>query len=122
MNLNQVTLPVRDMKSATEFYRKLGFTQIVQSEVWGSGFGSYGLPPPFDVLQRFALNPAWKHIRVSVEAGQGGEHSLAGIRQGNDLRFLRFLGSKDGNPGLLVYVRPPEVQHVSLPQASEQEE
>jgi catechol 2,3-dioxygenase-like lactoylglutathione lyase family enzyme len=34
MDLNQVTLPVRDMKSATEFYRKLGFTQIVQSEVY----------------------------------------------------------------------------------------
>ena len=31
MELNQVTLPVRDMDEATEFYRKLGFTQIVDS-------------------------------------------------------------------------------------------
>lgn len=32
MNLNQVTLPVRDMASATDFYRKLGFLQIVDTE------------------------------------------------------------------------------------------
>ncbi|WKD50560.1 VOC family protein [Microbulbifer spongiae] len=31
MNLNQVTLPVKDMESASEFYRKLGFTQIVDT-------------------------------------------------------------------------------------------
>lgn len=31
MNLNQVTLPVSDMDAATEFYRVLGFTQIVDS-------------------------------------------------------------------------------------------
>jgi len=31
MNLNQVTLPVKDMDAATEFYLKLGFTQIVDS-------------------------------------------------------------------------------------------
>lgn len=31
MNLNQVTLPVRDMNSATCFYRKLGFIQIVDT-------------------------------------------------------------------------------------------
>lgn len=31
MNLNQVTLPVDDMKAATAFYRRLGFTQIVDT-------------------------------------------------------------------------------------------
>lgn len=31
MNLNQVTLPVNDMTAATEFYLKLGFTQIVDT-------------------------------------------------------------------------------------------
>lgn len=31
MNLNQVTLPVKDMANATEFYRKMGFLQIVDS-------------------------------------------------------------------------------------------
>lgn len=31
MNLNQVTLPVNDMKAATAFYRKLGFLQIVDT-------------------------------------------------------------------------------------------
>ena len=31
MNLNQVTLPVRDMSKATEFYLQLGFTQIVDT-------------------------------------------------------------------------------------------
>ncbi|WP_299942917.1 VOC family protein [uncultured Microbulbifer sp.] len=31
MNLNQVTLPVNDMESASEFYRNLGFTQIVDT-------------------------------------------------------------------------------------------
>lgn len=31
MNLNQVTLPVNDMNKATEFYRMLGFTQIVDT-------------------------------------------------------------------------------------------
>lgn len=31
MNLNQITLPVRDMSEATSFYLKLGFTQIVDT-------------------------------------------------------------------------------------------
>jgi catechol 2,3-dioxygenase-like lactoylglutathione lyase family enzyme len=31
MNLNQVTLPVNDMDKSTEFYRILGFTQIVNA-------------------------------------------------------------------------------------------
>lgn len=31
MNLNQVTLPVLDMESATAFYRKMGFPQIVDT-------------------------------------------------------------------------------------------
>lgn len=31
MNLNQVTLPVKDMDEATLFYRRLGFTQIVDT-------------------------------------------------------------------------------------------
>ena len=31
MNLNQVTLPVKNMDEAASFYRKLGFTQIVDT-------------------------------------------------------------------------------------------
>lgn len=31
MELNQVSLPVRNMDEATRFYRELGFTQIVDS-------------------------------------------------------------------------------------------
>ena len=31
MNLNQITLPVRDMEISTKFYRDLGFTQIVDT-------------------------------------------------------------------------------------------
>lgn len=31
MNLNQVTLPVKDMAESTAFYRKMGFLQIVDS-------------------------------------------------------------------------------------------
>lgn len=31
MNLNQVTLPVSNMEISTTFYRKLGFTQIVDT-------------------------------------------------------------------------------------------
>lgn len=31
MDLNQVTLPVNDMKSATRFYRTMGFMQIVDT-------------------------------------------------------------------------------------------
>lgn len=31
MNLNQITLPVRDMPQATAFYRGLGFLQIVDT-------------------------------------------------------------------------------------------
>ena len=31
MNLNQVTLPVEDMQKATEFYRCMGFEQIVDT-------------------------------------------------------------------------------------------
>lgn len=31
VNLNQVTLPVREMDTATDFYRRLGFVQIVDT-------------------------------------------------------------------------------------------
>jgi len=31
MNLNQVTLPATDVKASVEFYRRMGFTQIVDS-------------------------------------------------------------------------------------------
>ena len=31
MNLNQITLPVNDMKQATNFYQTLGFTLIVDT-------------------------------------------------------------------------------------------
>ena len=31
MNLNQITLPVKDMKEATEFYKTLGFIHIVDT-------------------------------------------------------------------------------------------
>lgn len=31
MNLNQITLPVREIDEANDFYRRLGFTQIVDS-------------------------------------------------------------------------------------------
>ncbi len=31
MNLNQITLPVKDIVAATEFYLKLGFIQIVDT-------------------------------------------------------------------------------------------
>ena len=31
MNLNQITLPVKNLKECTSFYLKLGFTQIVDS-------------------------------------------------------------------------------------------
>lgn len=32
MNLNQITLPVNDMEITAAFYRRLGFTQIVDTE------------------------------------------------------------------------------------------
>jgi len=32
MNMNQVTLPVRDVEKVAAFYRELGLTQIVHSE------------------------------------------------------------------------------------------
>lgn len=32
MNLNQVTLPVKNMKQATDFYLKMGFLQIVETD------------------------------------------------------------------------------------------
>ena len=31
MNLNQVTLPAHDMEKSTEFYRRMGFLQIVDT-------------------------------------------------------------------------------------------
>ncbi len=45
MNLNQVTIPVYDMKSATDLYRRMGFMQIVDSAHYArfectEGFGN----------------------------------------------------------------------------------
>ncbi len=34
MNLNQITLPVRNMAQATDFYLKIGFLQIVDTEYY----------------------------------------------------------------------------------------
>jgi catechol 2,3-dioxygenase-like lactoylglutathione lyase family enzyme len=39
MNLNQVTLPARDVERSAEFYRRLGFTQIVNSLPHYARFG-----------------------------------------------------------------------------------
>ncbi len=52
MNLNQVTLPVKDMEMATGFYREMGFLQIVdtprcerfecpEDTFWGARFGMF---------------------------------------------------------------------------------
>ncbi|WOJ98220.1 VOC family protein [Congregibacter brevis] len=48
MNLNQVTLPVRDLPVANTFYKKLGFTQIVDSPHYArfecpDGHGTFSL-------------------------------------------------------------------------------
>jgi catechol 2,3-dioxygenase-like lactoylglutathione lyase family enzyme len=47
MNLNQITLPVKNMSQATKFYRKLGFTQIVDTPHYArfecSGGSSFSL-------------------------------------------------------------------------------
>ncbi|WP_439105803.1 VOC family protein [Congregibacter sp.] len=48
MNLNQVTLPVRDLPVANVFYIKLGFTQIVDSPHYSrfecpDGHGTFSL-------------------------------------------------------------------------------
>lgn len=34
MDLNQITIPCRDYAASVEFYRKLGFRQIVDSQRW----------------------------------------------------------------------------------------
>lgn len=34
MNLNQVTLPVSDMEAAVDFYRTLGFNQVVEGDTY----------------------------------------------------------------------------------------
>jgi len=48
MNLNQITLPVRDMKVATSFYQRLGLTLIVDTPHYArfecpEGDGSFSL-------------------------------------------------------------------------------
>ena len=55
MNLNQVTLPVSNMELATEFYMKLGFTQIVDTPHY-AGLNVLMVVPHFPfhlILKRF---------------------------------------------------------------------
>jgi predicted enzyme related to lactoylglutathione lyase len=42
MNMNQVTLPVNNIKKAVDFYLKLGFTQIVDSDHYARFVSSVG--------------------------------------------------------------------------------
>jgi len=42
MNMNQITLPVNNLKKAVDFYLKLGFSQIVNSEKYARFISSVG--------------------------------------------------------------------------------
>jgi catechol 2,3-dioxygenase-like lactoylglutathione lyase family enzyme len=64
MNLNQVTLPARDVARSAEFYRQLGFTQIVSNLPQyarfecGDGEATFSLhrvgsPPPSETIIYF---------------------------------------------------------------------
>ncbi len=54
MNLNQVTLPATDIESSVDFYRRMGFTQIVGTPAYarfecpagGSTFSLHRVAPP----------------------------------------------------------------------------
>lgn len=64
MNLNQVTLPARDVARSADFYRRLGFTQIVSNLPQyarfecGAGEATFSLhqaesPPPSETIIYF---------------------------------------------------------------------
>lgn len=50
MNLNQVTLPVKNMAEATNFYRRMGFLQIVDTQHYAR-FESPGGDSTFSLQQ-----------------------------------------------------------------------
>lgn len=60
MNLNQITLPVRDMKAATRFYRAMGFLQIVDTPHYArfeaqQGEATFSLALSPEMLQNAAV-------------------------------------------------------------------
>lgn len=75
MNLNQVTLPVRQMDEATRFYRTMGFLQIVDSPHYarfecpeGSATFSLSLEPGMD---------QWSMAEQSIDGQTIGSQSIA---------------------------------------------
>ena len=78
MNLNQVTLPARDVAQSAEFYRVLGFTQIVSNLPHyvrfecGDGGATFSLhliesPPPSETIIYFEcdnLDAVYEELRA----------------------------------------------------------
>jgi len=60
MNMNQVTLPVKNMAQATRFYRAMGFLQIVDSPQYA----------------RFECTEGGSTFSLSLDSGGGENHTV----------------------------------------------
>jgi catechol 2,3-dioxygenase-like lactoylglutathione lyase family enzyme len=111
MNLNQVTLPARDVARSAEFYRRLGFTQIVSNLPQyvrfecGDGEATFSLhqvesPPPSETIIYFEcanLDAVYDRLR-----GQGVVFDQAPADQPWLWREA-YLHDPDGNVLCLYY-------------------
>ncbi|MFC0117135.1 VOC family protein [Pseudoalteromonas xiamenensis] len=126
MNLNQVTLPVYDMDSATLFYRKLGLTQIVDTPhyarfVCPQGNSTLSLALREQKENNSGITIYFEHDQLDEWVEELKEKGLPIEVPPEDKRYLwreTFLFDPSGNKIILFYagenrVNPP--WRVTLP-------
>lgn len=92
MDLNQVTLPVNNMPVATAFYRKLGFTQIVDTEHYArfecpQGTSTFSL----SLEDGEFTNPTviyFEHQNLDEKCQELMDKGITFIQPPTDMRFL----------------------------------
>ena len=87
MDLNQVTIPVKDMDEATAFYRKLGFTQIVDTQHYA----------------RFSCPDGQATFSLSLEEGEFDNPTVIYFEDQNLDQTCQTLEEKG-----IIFIHPPE--------------
>lgn len=92
MNLNQVTLPVREMEPATAFYRRLGFTQIVDTPHYArfecpDGDATFSLALNEDAFDNGAII-YFESDRLDAWVAELAERGIEFEQMPTDMRYL----------------------------------
>lgn len=104
MNLNQVTLPVNNMEEAALFYRKMGFTQIVDTPHYArfecpEGSSTFSLQLQADDFQN-GCTIYFEHERLDEWVATLEEKGFEFLQEPKDMPYLwreAILSDPSGN-------------------------